>query len=360
VSWTYGREIELRAGDTMDEAYARCGWRADASIAWRVTPGADFIARLCETGWNHVPTCTAVVRGPVQKRAGGYRPDLPHSGDLEMWLRASLLGAVAETDAFQGVRRMHAANMFNAYPGVRDLRQRQAAFESFFAEDGRALPDGPRPAGARQARPGTPGGAMGARLPAARRRPGRAGVPRLRDPAEPGIRRGRALRVSEAAVARRAGRGRRGQGCVVSSPVPIPPPRRRRTAVALVSDRAYVVATFGVALAARRQIADPSVQVVMFLTDASSDEVARLAAVAEPHGVCVRAAHIDGLAELGAENTGRPMSRRRRWHGSGLPTCWIPRWTVSSTSMAMSRSPRPLIRCWRCRCRPAASSPRPT
>jgi hypothetical protein len=140
VSWTYGRAIELLPGDVLAGMAGPSEWQVAHEIKWCVTPGEEFIRRLSVSGRNHVPTCTAVVRGPVQRQIGGYRPELPHAGDLEMWLRLSSFGSVAETQMDQGVRRMHGSNMFNAYPGVLDLHQRLAAFDSFFATEGRGLP----------------------------------------------------------------------------------------------------------------------------------------------------------------------------------------------------------------------------
>lgn len=143
VCWTYGREVELHPGETLPAALARAS-SAQESPPWRITPGAEFIGQLCRSGFNHVPTCTVVVRGAAQRAVGGYRPELPHSGDLDMWLRLSTLGAVAETGIAQGVRRFHAANMAKTYPDVRDLRQRRAAFESFLTHDAAALPEAVR------------------------------------------------------------------------------------------------------------------------------------------------------------------------------------------------------------------------
>ena len=40
-------------------------------------------------------TPSAIVRTSAQHRVGGYRPELPHSGDLEMWLRLAAVGSVA-------------------------------------------------------------------------------------------------------------------------------------------------------------------------------------------------------------------------------------------------------------------------
>lgn len=138
IAWTYGREAELYEGNPPPTETAPPP--GPAAEGWRVAPGADFIAATCRTGWNNVATCTAVVRGEAQRRAGFYRPTLPHAGDLEMWLRLSTFGSVATTDAVQGVRRLHPHNMAKEHDGPRDLRQRVAAFESFFEQDGRALP----------------------------------------------------------------------------------------------------------------------------------------------------------------------------------------------------------------------------
>jgi glycosyltransferase involved in cell wall biosynthesis len=143
VSWTYGREILLHEGETLEQAYALQGFRPESTPAWRVMPGEAFISRLCTSGINEVATCTAVVRGEVQRRIGGYRPELPHAGDLEMWLRLSSVGSVGEVDGFQGVRRLHASNMINDFLGVSDLRQREEAYESFFTTEGRDLPATP-------------------------------------------------------------------------------------------------------------------------------------------------------------------------------------------------------------------------
>jgi hypothetical protein len=83
---------------------------------------------------NIVPTPTAVVRTAMQKRLGGYRPELPHTADLELWLRLAAHGTVGFVAANQAVYRRHAANMSLAYLGdnaISDIRQRRAALESF-------------------------------------------------------------------------------------------------------------------------------------------------------------------------------------------------------------------------------------
>jgi glycosyltransferase involved in cell wall biosynthesis len=101
----------------------------------------DIIKDMCRSAINFVPTPTAIARTSSQKAIGGYRPSLPHAGDMEMWLRFAGHGAVARIDAVQAIYRTHAAAMSKAYfPAIYpDLRQRRLAFESFFDEYGSSL-----------------------------------------------------------------------------------------------------------------------------------------------------------------------------------------------------------------------------
>lgn len=103
-----------------------------------VISGAEFIALCCRAGAsNIVPTPTAIVRTRCQHAVGGYRPSLPHAGDLEMWLRLAHVGAAGFVDTPQAVYRRHAANMSSGYfaeHGLADLRQRLAAIDSFVVD----------------------------------------------------------------------------------------------------------------------------------------------------------------------------------------------------------------------------------
>ena len=84
---------------------------------------------------NIVPTPTAVVRTELQKRAGGYREDLPHSGDMEMWMRLSTHAPVGFINDDQAVYRRHSSNMSLIYTGhniLRDFSQRRKAIEMVF------------------------------------------------------------------------------------------------------------------------------------------------------------------------------------------------------------------------------------
>ena len=96
--------------------------------------GLDFFRSLCETGQNVVETPTAVVRTSVHKRVGGYRAELPHAGDMELWLRLSLHGDVGYVHGVQAYYRVHGKNMSTGFQQVRDYRQRKDVFRILFRE----------------------------------------------------------------------------------------------------------------------------------------------------------------------------------------------------------------------------------
>lgn len=109
---------------------------------WRVLSGPEFIKM--SGAKNIVPTPTAVVRTSLQKRLGGYRVELPHSGDMEMWLRLAAHGDVGMLEQYQAVYRLHSTNMSSHYYTSRylpDLRQRKAAADCFLDTCGDVLPD---------------------------------------------------------------------------------------------------------------------------------------------------------------------------------------------------------------------------
>lgn len=109
----------------------------------QVVAGERFIEDLCSTTHNPIWTPTAVVRTALQRRLGGYRSDLPHSGDLEMWLRFAAYGAVGVLGTSQAYYRTHLNNMNRSYAGIKDFDQRKAAFEVFFRMHGDQLRERP-------------------------------------------------------------------------------------------------------------------------------------------------------------------------------------------------------------------------
>lgn len=108
----------------------------------RVWGGRDWIARQCRRGLNCIYSPEACVRASVQRAVGGYNPVLPHTGDLEMWLRIASVADIARVNSDQAYRRIHGGGMMQTmFAGLlADLRGRREAYEAFFAGPGAHLP----------------------------------------------------------------------------------------------------------------------------------------------------------------------------------------------------------------------------
>jgi glycosyltransferase involved in cell wall biosynthesis len=145
VNLTFGRELTFGPGDPIPAA------DITRQPHWRILPGRELLERLCRTGRPDadifiIGNTTVVVRTVAQKQAGHHRPELPHSSDLELWLRFACRGAAAQTDVVQGFRRLHTAS--RSASSIRSVHMwnlvYEAAFESFFANDGAQLPEAKR------------------------------------------------------------------------------------------------------------------------------------------------------------------------------------------------------------------------
>jgi glycosyltransferase involved in cell wall biosynthesis len=137
VGLTYGDVIRTAAPDFAAAP-------APATCTTEVIHGPAFIEAACRALGTGVEPVTAVVRASVQRAVGGYRKELPHAGDQEMWLRFASVSAVGRVGAPQGFYRRHSTNMSIGYYGGlgrRDFDQLRAAFGYFFAEFGDRVPD---------------------------------------------------------------------------------------------------------------------------------------------------------------------------------------------------------------------------
>jgi hypothetical protein len=141
IGFVYGTSVRFSVEADI-EAAASGQMTPTEAAAPTVEEGITFIRRFCATPVNTVETATAVVRSSLQKRVGGYRPELPHSGDMEMWLRLAAYAKVGFVPTVQAFTRIHTKNMRHGYKANRDLedfRQRRIVFQTFFAGDGRDL-----------------------------------------------------------------------------------------------------------------------------------------------------------------------------------------------------------------------------
>jgi glycosyltransferase involved in cell wall biosynthesis len=137
IVFAYGREAFFREGDEFPIFEQQT-----AKIGWQIVEGTNFIETICRRP-HATPT---VVRTSVQKIAGYYRPELPFTDDVEMLLRLALRGRVAQTTAIGGVRRFHNSNIsVRAWKDrMTAINAQEAAFETFFADEGRVLPNAQR------------------------------------------------------------------------------------------------------------------------------------------------------------------------------------------------------------------------
>jgi hypothetical protein len=114
--------------------------RTDARF-WIIWSGTDWLAARCRTGHNVITSPEVVMRTAISRQIGGYLTSLPHSGDLEMWLRTASvcdIGYVGGAD--QAMYRVHEANMHTvdfkseSFEGeLIDLQQRAMSFDEVFS-----------------------------------------------------------------------------------------------------------------------------------------------------------------------------------------------------------------------------------
>jgi glycosyltransferase involved in cell wall biosynthesis len=140
VSFAYGTDVHWHMQNPRPDMSGA------GAAEWRIQSGTDFIRERCRNPERYIAAGMVLVRTSVQKAAGHYRPELPHTDDFEMLLRLACLGRVAFTPAVQGIKRMHGKNRTEDFLAerTRDLVERIAAFDSFFAREGRTLPNARR------------------------------------------------------------------------------------------------------------------------------------------------------------------------------------------------------------------------
>jgi len=106
--------------------------------SWTVWSGAQWLSLMCRSGRNFICCPEVVMRTSVQHRIGGYNPALPHSGDMEMWMRAARVCDIGRVNAVdQAYYRVHASSMQRTIHAgaLFDLKGRLAAYESALGAD---------------------------------------------------------------------------------------------------------------------------------------------------------------------------------------------------------------------------------
>ncbi len=140
IGMVYGRAVHFSRDEDIPEADGR-------NFSYTRWSGKEWLRRRCQTGKNVIASPEVVVRGGVQRAVGGYRPELPHAGDLEMWMRIAAVSDVAYIRHVpQAYYRVHPSSMMRTvYRGnVTDLQQRRAVFDAFFQHHRSLIPNSDR------------------------------------------------------------------------------------------------------------------------------------------------------------------------------------------------------------------------
>jgi glycosyltransferase involved in cell wall biosynthesis len=105
---------------------------------WTVWRGRDWIARMCRRGTNMIVNPEAVVRGSVMRELVGYRADMPHAADMELWLRIAAISDVGRVNGLdQAYYRKHGSNMHLSFANgllAEDMVDRREVFRTFLDE----------------------------------------------------------------------------------------------------------------------------------------------------------------------------------------------------------------------------------
>lgn len=128
IGMVYGRPIYFEKETEIPRITAR-------ERPYTQWSGAEWLEGRCRAGHNVISSPEVVVRGSVQRAVGGYRHELPHTGDLEMWLRIAAVSDIAYVRGVpQACYRVHPASMLRTTyrRSLVDLEQRKAAFDIFF------------------------------------------------------------------------------------------------------------------------------------------------------------------------------------------------------------------------------------
>jgi glycosyltransferase involved in cell wall biosynthesis len=138
VGFAYGHPVRFQDGTPAPAARTTVR-------GWSVWPGHWWLERRFRDSVSCISSPEVVVRTAVQKQAGGYDPRLPHTADIDMWLR---LAAVADVGYIRGADqafyRAHGQNMTISRTPLVDLRQRRLAYESVIDRCGDQLPEAAR------------------------------------------------------------------------------------------------------------------------------------------------------------------------------------------------------------------------
>lgn len=138
VGLTFGRSIRLVEGKPAEPVPDK-----GQNFAARIWSGPAWLKFVFCDRSTFFEAPAVLVRTRMYKEYGGYRADLPHTADVEMWLRCAAHGELAEIDADQAYYRIHSANMHGvlAPTALASLQYWKDAYDAFFEHHASYLPN---------------------------------------------------------------------------------------------------------------------------------------------------------------------------------------------------------------------------
>jgi len=134
VGFVYGRAIVFNTGESLPQPGTVSG-----ECEWQIWDGFDWLEAMCESCDNSIYSPEAIVRTRLQRELGGFREELPHTGDWEMWMRFAAHAAVGILDADQAFHRLHGHNMNLMYQRLNGAEQGKAVFDTFLYHYGHRI-----------------------------------------------------------------------------------------------------------------------------------------------------------------------------------------------------------------------------
>lgn len=137
VGFVYGCALTFQSGEPLPDC------KTGGEHEEEVLGGHQWVEQVCRSGANPIRSPEIITRTALQRVVGGYRADLPHTADMEMWLRFAAHADVGVLNADQAYYRVHGGNMHLTQYGkaFNDLRHKHLAYLAAFDAYGARFPN---------------------------------------------------------------------------------------------------------------------------------------------------------------------------------------------------------------------------
>ncbi|NDZ93624.1 glycosyltransferase family 2 protein [Streptomyces sp. SID6673] len=146
VGLVYGHPVHFI--ETVSESSVHSKWGRPAIVApsstppyrhkvkrWTIWPGRQWLSDRCRSGLNVITSPEVLMRTSVVTLVGGQRP-LPHTHDMEMWMRIATAADIAYIEgADQAWHREHGRSLSGLVTSPQaELEHQQLAFDTLFGQ----------------------------------------------------------------------------------------------------------------------------------------------------------------------------------------------------------------------------------